>query len=197
MFPLGHLGIGSKLVSPFSRGLPRRYLLLGTLLPDLIDKPLYYLLVLITGLRGAELGDRLLISGSRTIGHTTIVLLLLIAAAAWRRSRPLAAVCLGMITHLLLDAVWDHFGPHRDPANGAIVAILFPLFGARFPVAPFHDLGEHLGGLRQPAILAAEVVGLLILLWDYWTSAHMAEFRTAVAARRARRKLRRRLRRQN
>ena len=74
MFLLGHLGIGRELVKPFSKGLPLAGIFLGTILPDLIDKPLYYSLAVITHKWGSELG---LISGTRTFGHTAAFLLLL------------------------------------------------------------------------------------------------------------------------
>ncbi|MBI5201898.1 MAG: metal-dependent hydrolase, partial [Elusimicrobia bacterium] len=41
MIFFGHLGLGDALAAPVRRGLPRRWVLLGTVLPDLLDKPLY------------------------------------------------------------------------------------------------------------------------------------------------------------
>jgi hypothetical protein len=52
MLPLAHLGIGSNLVRPWWKKLDLRALLFGTLLPDLIDKPLYHVPALLTGLHG-------------------------------------------------------------------------------------------------------------------------------------------------
>src|ERR1700733_5728748 len=101
MIFFGHLGIGLKTAQPFRRDLPLKPLLLGTLLPDLIDKTLYYGLSFATGRRGAELR---LISGTRTFGHTILFTLALGAIAARRRSKTLAALALGSATHLFLDA---------------------------------------------------------------------------------------------
>jgi hypothetical protein len=42
MFFFGHLGVGATLVRPWKERLPFRWVLLGAVLPDLIDKPLYY-----------------------------------------------------------------------------------------------------------------------------------------------------------
>src|SRR4051812_43545813 len=104
MFVFGHLGIGSKLATPWAQGLPRRWLLVGTLLPDLIDKPLYYGLSFATGKSGTDLG---LISGTRTFGHTALFLVLLALGSIIRRSRILAALALGTATHLLIDNFGD------------------------------------------------------------------------------------------
>src|SRR5262245_37964080 len=136
MFVLGHLGIGSWIAARRVRAEQLGWLLLGTLLPDLIDQPLYYALSLATGRHGRELG---LISGTRTFGHT-----LLLVAALWlllprRAGTPLA---LGMITHLVLDELGDllgiyfpALGTHALP--GTLNAILFPLLGPRFPTLPY------------------------------------------------------------
>jgi hypothetical protein len=82
VFLFAHLGIGVRSIR-WIEGLSRKGtrallpiapLFLGTLLPDLIDKPLYYGLSWLTGLRGAELG---VIAGTRSFGHSWILLLLL------------------------------------------------------------------------------------------------------------------------
>ena len=68
MFVFGHLGIGYKLASPWSRRLSKRLILLGTVLPDLIDKPVYYGLSWWTGKSGAALG---LIDRARQVGMSS------------------------------------------------------------------------------------------------------------------------------
>src|SRR4051812_43796707 len=67
MFALGHVGIGRRLVPRYRAFTAReRWIFaLGALLPDLIDKPLYYIPSWITGKRGAELG---LIAGTHSFG---------------------------------------------------------------------------------------------------------------------------------
>jgi len=97
MFLLGHLGIGSWIAARRVRAEQLGWLLLGTLLPDLVDKPLYYALVFATGRRGAELG---LVTGTRTFGHTLLLLVALWLVLPRRSGAPLA---LGMLTHLALD----------------------------------------------------------------------------------------------
>src|SRR5687767_3274929 len=98
MFVFGHLGIGKTIADPTLRrySLPLAPLFIGSLLPDLIDKPLYYGLVALTGKRGAELE---LIHGTRTFGHTALLLLLILM---WKRP-VVRALALGVLTHIALD----------------------------------------------------------------------------------------------
>src|SRR6267143_6418479 len=134
MFGFGHLGIGSWVAARRVRAGQLAWVLFGTLLADLIDKPLYYSLVLATGRRGAELG---LVTGTRTFGHTLLLVVALWLLTPRRIGAPLA---LGMITHLALDELGDvlgmfvpALGTHARP--GTISAILFPFLGVRFSVA--------------------------------------------------------------
>ncbi|MFL5313390.1 MAG: hypothetical protein ACJ79H_23400 [Myxococcales bacterium] len=166
MFLLGHLGIGSWAAARRVRAEQLGWLLVGTLLPDLIDKPLYYALVLVTGRRGAELG---LVTGTRTFGHTLLLLVALWLLAPRRIGTPLA---LGMVTHLALDELGDVLGLFfpalgTRPHPGTISAILFPLLGARFPVSPFRSALEHLASLENAYVLAGEIVGVLLLAWQW------------------------------
>jgi hypothetical protein len=181
MFILGHLGLGSKLVSPWAARLPRRELLLGTLLPDLIDKPLYYGLSWLERARGAELG---LISGTRTFGHTAVLLLAIAISAYFRRSPATGAIALGMATHLALDGVFDSLRG-IEVAMSLLPAMLWPFLGRGFPVAQAEGLGEHLSALREPVLLGGEAVGVLLLGWDFWKSSHRAELAAFLRDRRA------------
>jgi LexA-binding, inner membrane-associated putative hydrolase len=137
-----------------------RWLVLGGLLPDLIDKPLYYSLVIATHKRGEALG---LISGTRTFGHTGLFLLLFVGLWAWRRSPALAAIAWGIASHLLLDNIGDLFGEHIGPT--AFDALMFPLFGPHFPIAFFKNLREHLSSVRNYYVAAGEIAGFIILVW--------------------------------
>ena len=162
----GHLGMGSKLAAPFARRLPYGWLLLGTLIPDLIDKPLYYGLHLMTGLSGDALG---LISCTRTFGHSGLLLMLVLAIAMLKRSKILAAIGLGMATHLVLDGMQDRWNLlHGSPgASATLLAATFPYFG-KFAAMPFNNVEDHLRTGTQPFILMSEVLGFLILVWDYY-----------------------------
>ncbi len=160
MLPLGHLGIGSRLLGPYRTRFDWRLLYLGCLLPDLIDKPLYYALSLATGRHGAALG---LFSGSRTIGHTLLFFFLLAALSFGYRG--FAAVAAGVATHLFLDNLGDLFAPQAPLERLTVVALVFPLLGVRFPVAPFADFADHLmRDLTSIYSIAGELIGGAILL---------------------------------
>ncbi len=181
MFVLGHIGIGRKLAAPWARGLPALPLVLGTLLPDLLDKSLYYGLSWARGLVADELG---LISGTRTIGHTGFFLLGLSTFALLRRSRGGAALALGVATHLFLDNLLDLMGGGNVFQNGAAVALFFPVLGFRFPVTPHGGLGEHGRSLVRPEIIFSEILGLILLSGDLWKAIRLSG-RSARALRRA------------
>ncbi len=173
MILFGHLGVGSKLASPWAKELPRAPLLIGTLLPDLIDKPLYYGLSWATGRQGGDLG---LISDTRTFGHTALALLALSGLACLRSSRWLAALALGMASHLLLDQLQ----PGGSWERGA-QSLLWPAFGVSFPAASYDGISSHFEHLLTPWNIGAEVVGLALLLWDHWVGKNrpsLEKFRT-------------------
>ena len=155
MFALGHLGIGKKLAARPYRGFStaaRRAFFLGALLPDLIDKPLFYIPFWVTGRRGE------LLSGTHLFAHTGLFLLALIVAAWLTRSAPARAVAIGVATHFVLDCVGLSMG---------LETLLWPLFGWRFPAYPFSNVGQHLATVLNPITLVGEVTGAAILLWDY------------------------------
>lgn len=155
MFALGHLGLGKKLATRpyrrFSRA-EKRAFFLGTLLPDLIDKPLFYLPFWITGRRSE------LLSGTHLFAHTGLFLLVLLVAALVTRSLPLRALAIGVTTHFILDFV----GLSMD-----LRTLLWPAFGWHFPAYPFRNLGQHLSTVLNPVTLTGELVGAAILWWDY------------------------------
>lgn len=146
------------MLGPLQRRLPWTWLFLGCVLPDLIDKPLFYGFL---WLRGHPDG---FISGTRTFGHTGLFLLLLTLLAAVFRRRALWAVAAGVLTHLLLDALGEVFITPPDDAH-ILIALLFPLYGVRFPVAHFDSLYEHLRiGAQSAYNIAGELLGGAILV---------------------------------
>ena len=158
MFALGHLGIGKKLAAqPFRDFSPadRRAFFVGALLPDLIDKPLYYIPAWVTGKHGAAAG---ILSGTHLFAHTGLFLLMLTIAAVVTRSRPLRALAIGVATHFVLDFVGLSMN---------LRTLLWPLLGWRFPTYPFRSLGQHLGTLFSPITFIGEALGAAILWWDY------------------------------
>jgi hypothetical protein len=69
----------------------------------------------------------------------------------------------GVATHLLLDN-----GPEAlnelSPYSGRI-ALLFPYFGWRFPLAKNHSMAEHFLSHLEVFDLCGEVVGAALLAW--------------------------------
>ena len=201
MFIFGHLGIGNQIARPWSRGLSTRWILIGTLLPDMIDKILYYSLSFATGLHAAELGRSTMIGGTRTFAHTALFLILITVLAQWRQSRVLAALSLGIATHLLLDNVYDRlvfgevasFSADAADLSSAFQALVFPYFGFRFATIPFQDVSEHFWSIfGNKALMGTEVVGMALLAWHAWKHQNGRELMTRLRAFRPRSKARRR-----
>jgi len=165
MFFFGHLGLGQQVAKPFHKNLPVAPLLFGTVLPDLIDKPLYYGLSHLTGRHGAALG---IVAGTRSFGHTILFALTLAAAARMRRSRALAAVALGCATHIFLDIVTDVV---LRGAGFSMKAFLWPLLGLQFPIYTYRGWHDHLWHIREPFLLTCEVIGAALLLWEWYRAA--------------------------
>jgi hypothetical protein len=168
MFFFGHLGIGSKMAYPWRDKLPRAALLVGTVLPDLIDKPLYYGVAAVVG---REAASQSLISGTRTFGHTLLLLIIILLAAYLRHSRLLAALAVGITTHHLIDIIGDELQLRLDlltpgPGPDGFHALLWPFLGWGFPTSTSTMVG-HGSQIINPWVLTGEVVGLCILLWDY------------------------------
>jgi hypothetical protein len=175
VFVLGHSVVGPKLVRLIKPALPWGWLVLGGLLPDLIDKPLYYGLVFTTGRRAADLG---LISGTRTFGHTALFLLTCaIVALVVRKTghvaaaAALAALTWGVASHHFLDNLGDlpgRFWGTSPEGVSTLDGFLFPLRGAHFPVSPFRSVREHLFSATRLYVLAGEVTGAALLVRAWW-----------------------------
>src|SRR3989304_7079224 len=95
MYVLGHLGLGLGIAWLATSRRPGtvdyRLVLFGALLPDLIDKPLGALLDL----------------DARLWAHTLFFVGVVLAASAVPRARLLFSVGIGILTHLLLDRIWE------------------------------------------------------------------------------------------
>jgi hypothetical protein len=166
MLFLGHLGIGSRLARLFSRDLPLPWIFLGTILPDLIDKSLYY------GFRHVWPW----MSCTRIIGHTGVLLLTLTLGSVLAGSRKGLAVALGVLTHLVLDVAGDGF--ELFDASASARAILFPLMGP-FTVEHKASLLVHASDkLQSHYVLYAEAIGAALLLAQ-WLSARRESRRPA------------------
>ncbi len=171
MLLFGHLGIGKRLALTVNRNLPLFPLLVGTLLPDLIDKPVYYGLSWITQRTGNNIP---LFTCTRTLGHTCLFLLLWIFVSKALRARKsmyassCVAITAGIGTHLFLDLLSDGVlvgllssSPRPEPA--AFVAFLYPLYLPRFSISTFSGLSDHASHALNPFNLACEIIGLIFL----------------------------------
>ncbi|MGD0951596.1 MAG: metal-dependent hydrolase [Methanotrichaceae archaeon] len=140
----------------FIRWADMAFLALGSMLPDIIDKPLG-LLAFGTPAAG------------RTICHTLLFLLVLGVLAVYMKDFRVASVFAGVLAHLTLDSMW------QSP-----VILLWPLLG-NFPLA--RDLGVFdymqalLYGLRNPMVWVPEMLGLAYLIF------YAFESRSIIAAR--------------
>ncbi len=154
LYPLGHLGITAALgVHLSGRGyyplLDFRLLLLGAVLPDLIDKPL----ALAAGLEGRTIGHSMIF-----IASLTLVLLMWFLSTPVGSSRRatvgmLTVLAIGAWMHLILDRIWE------QPW-----VFLWPLLGLG---PPEYVPGQYLElplGLQWPYIVFGEAVGLLALV---------------------------------
>lgn len=130
------------------KGLPvqldYRLVLIGSMLPDLIDKPLG--------------GVILSLGNGRIYSHTLVFLLVMLAAGLvvwfWKRKSGGLVLAGGTALHHILDFMWQ-----------APETYLWPLYGWSFPMGDAGDwLSLWLAKLTEPQVLIPEVIGLLILV---------------------------------
>ena len=127
-------------------GIDLRWLVLGSVLPDIIDKPL-----------GILLFNSFFKSG-RIVAHTLLFPLILLVAGLLMRSRARVALlmlAIGSLGHLLLDQMW--FQPKT---------LLWPAMGWDFEPLDIGSLLPHLlYGLRSnPALYVPEAAGAAIAI---------------------------------
>jgi inner membrane protein len=138
---------GLKALSGF---LDIRLLIIGSMLPDILDKPLALL----------PFGN------GRSITHTALVILVILVAglllSANFRKTWLLAIAIGMVTHFVLDSMW--LSPQTS---------LWPFDGLAFPT-PAQKIGLGQIGLwwstltSNRSIDISEGIGLLIVLGLVW-----------------------------
>jgi membrane-bound metal-dependent hydrolase YbcI (DUF457 family) len=162
LFPFAHVGIGTHLIPARVRAsLPWRWLALGCLLPDLIDKPIWIAARLASGSLDANEG---LLANARLFSHSVFFAGLLALAAALVPAARIRALAYAVPTHLLLDVLTDYgMGGH-----GVWRAWLFwpfdvPWFAA-VSIPPF--LRAYAPEASSTVYLAGELVGAALLLWD-------------------------------
>ena len=166
MFIFGHLGIGRRLASPWRARLPALPLMVGMLLPDLIDKPLYY----------ARISP--FISSTRTVGHTALFLILLWGYAQVRRSSVAAALAVGVVTHLLLDGFIETFDPRGLSASWH--ALAWPFFSQHFATLYIQTMSQHLEMMWAWPVAIGELVGVGLIGWEVWQGRRGSASKSAI-----------------
>lgn len=150
---LWHLGVTVLIVRYVFRdpNMDLRWIAVGSILPDVLDKPVGSILFHDT------------FGTHRLAAHALVfpVVLLGVVMMATRRAtagrRAAIGVVIGCFVHLLLDGVWT------SPE-----AFLWPLFGLEFPSVPGSDFVTLLGDMLQsPFVWAGEAIGAgyLGILW--------------------------------
>jgi membrane-bound metal-dependent hydrolase YbcI (DUF457 family) len=143
MLLFAHVGLALAAGRMFRRA-NLAFLALGSMLPDIIDKPLGQLV------NGTP-------AMGRTLSHTLLFLLLISALALYLRDARLASLSGGVLTHLVLDFMW-----------ASPVILLWPLLGP-FPQAAAMDAWSYMGmllaDLRDPFILIPECLGLAEIIY--------------------------------
>jgi inner membrane protein len=130
-----------------------RILLIGSLLPDIIDKPIGRFFFKDT------------FNNGRIFSHTLLFLVVLIVGGLIlylaRRKNWLLVLAFGTFTHLILDGMW------KEPRT-----LLWPLYGFSFPQYP-ESIRSWLDSILSyvtgsPWVLIPEILGLAIIAWFLW-----------------------------
>ena len=125
-----------------------RLLLIGSLLPDIIDKPI------------GQFFFKETFSNGRIFCHTLLFLIIITLTGLYlyrRRSKTwLLVLSFGTFTHLVCDLMW------RSPRT-----LLWPIYGFAFEKL---DLTRWIQGilhalLTNPAVYVPELIGAAILIW--------------------------------
>lgn len=146
---LWHAGLTMLIVWFVLRGNPRvdyRIVVVASLLPDMIDKPIGRLLF------------RERYDSGRLYAHTlllNVALFCLVFFMRGRIKRQFVLVPISSLLHLAEDGVWS------QPT-----VFWWPLFGTTFPRDPVGgSMFAFLNPLNSPGIVVREVVGLAVLAW--------------------------------
>ena len=167
MLWFGHIGLTVGLARALSREVDTRWVAVAAVLPDVIDKPLRYVIA-----------PAFTQGNTRTVGHSlTVILVCMAVVLLLRRSiRGAGVIALVLPLHLLLDGMW---------MPDLRLSLLWPWAGHGF--APVDETGlegvwKHLlGDLCDPVNLAGELGGVLVLgfLW-HWCGLSSAARRAQV-----------------
>ena len=146
-------GIVSWLASLADR-IDIRLLLIGSLLPDIVDKPIGLFLFQNT------------FSNGTIFCHTLLFLIIITLVGLYlyhsRKKTWLLVLSFGTFTHLILDAMW------QTPRT-----FLWPLYGLSFERYDLISLSDWIEELFHtllifPAIGIPELVGAATIIWFFW-----------------------------
>ena len=125
-----------------------RLLMVGSMLPDIIDKPV------------GQYFFRETFQNGRIFSHTLLFLLVLTAVGLYllkaHKQAWMMALAAGTATHLILDQMWKIPG-----------TLFWPLMGLKFPMINLEGWGIGLWEaiLHNPSIYIPETIGLAISIW--------------------------------
>jgi membrane-bound metal-dependent hydrolase YbcI (DUF457 family) len=131
MLILGHIGLSILLVYALERPVDYRYVIIGSLLSDIIDKPLGN--IVFYGV----------LNNGRIIGHTIAFALLLTAAGLFKKK----VLCLayGVWMHFVLDMMWLNPVTLLWPLLGNFQKTDFSFFDIINQAGPYNTAGEIFG----------------------------------------------------
>jgi membrane-bound metal-dependent hydrolase YbcI (DUF457 family) len=174
MIFFGHVGLttgiikGAEAVASKGRAVEKlpvdyRLVMLGAMLPDIIDKPVGLLF-------------RNTFPNSRLFAHTLLFSILLLSVVLWRyrRKQKNTILLLGVSSfiHIILDGMWN------------ITQNLFwPLYSWSFPPRTGDWISESLEHfLHDPFLISSELIGFAILSFFFIRSIRRKEFKSFIRA---------------
>ena len=120
------------------------FVIVGSILPDIIDKPLGW----------AVYGTPAM---GRIYAHTLLFLLILSAISIVLRSGRMGSLSCGVLSHLILDSMW-----------ASPVTLLWPLLG-QFPLevdlGPMGYLDKLMMSVLNPVMMVPELLGFAYILY--------------------------------
>ncbi len=158
MFILGHLGFGVYFGKKIFSHLSSKkifYLLSGSLLPDLIDKPLFFFLK----------NQWSWISGTRTFGHTFIFVFSLYLVGKIFKKENWKILSFACFLHIFFDHFIDIFNIDSDFSiySNRIAGMFWPFLGNRFLIYDFKNIEEYLFSKVRILNYILEVFGLFLI----------------------------------
>ncbi|MCM1567418.1 MAG: metal-dependent hydrolase [Dehalobacter sp.] len=150
MIFFGHIGVtllfAFIIFSILREKIDYRFLIVGAILPDLIDKPIGHYIFVDTFHNG------------RIFGHTVLFVLLLSMVAIYVERKyhflGISVLALGALMHQVEDQIW------MSPGTS-----LWPTMGWQFPALSLHDYAGYIFYvlLNEPDAYVPEIAGLIII----------------------------------